>query len=106
MYNLSKAKTKDQEELEELRRLLMEDQSKLGFMGKYGKLLANPYGYWREQRDRRLQKRKMYRKMLLLNKREREAAFHDKDTVFAPSSDKVERNSKGLAVVDNLEYKK
>ena len=45
MYNLSKAKTKDQEELEELRRLLMEDQSKLGFMGKYGKLLANPYGY-------------------------------------------------------------
>ena len=22
----------------------MEDQSKLGFMGKYGKLLANPYG--------------------------------------------------------------
>ena len=36
---------KDQEELEELRRLLMEDQSKLGFMGKYGKLLANPYGY-------------------------------------------------------------
>ena len=44
MYNLSKAKTKDQEELEELRRLLMEDQSKLGFMGKYGKLLANPYG--------------------------------------------------------------
>ena len=75
-------------------------------LGKYGKLLANPYGYWREQRDRRSQKRKMYRKMLLLNKREREAAFHDKDTVFAPSSDKVERNSKGLAVVDNLEYKK
>ena len=54
----------------------------------------------------RLFTRKMYRKMLLLNKREREAAFHDKDTVFAPSSDKVERNSKGLAVVDNLEYKK
>ena len=48
----------------------------------------------------------MYRKMLLLNKREREAAFHDKDTVFAPSEEKVERNSKGLAVVDNLEYKK
>ena len=65
-----------------------------------------PRRYWKEQRDRRLQKRKMYRKMLLLNKREREAAFHDKDTVFAPSSDKVERNSKGLAVVDNLEYKK
>ena len=65
-----------------------------------------PRRYWKEQPDRRLQKRKMYRKMLLLNKREREAAFHDKDTVFAPSSDKVERNSKGLAVVDNLEYKK
>ena len=65
-----------------------------------------PRRYWKEQRDRRLQKRKMYRKMLLLNKREREAAFHDKDTVFAPSEEKVERNSKGLAVVDNLEYKK
>ena len=65
-----------------------------------------PRRYWKEQRARRLQKRKMYRKMLLLNKREREAAFHDKDTVFAPSDDKVERNSKGLAVVDNLEYKK
>jgi hypothetical protein len=106
MYNLSKAKTKDQEELEELRRLLMEDQSKLGFMGKYGKLLANPYGYWKEQREKRLQKRKMYRKMLLLNKREREAAFHDKDTVFAASDEKVNRNAAGLAVVDNLEYKK
>ena len=65
-----------------------------------------PRRYWKEQRDRRLQKRKMYRKMLLLNKREREAAFHDKDTVFAPSEEKVERNSKGLAVVDNLKYKK
>ena len=65
-----------------------------------------PRRYWKEQREKRLQKRKMYRKMLLLNKREREAAFHDKDTVFAPSEEKVERNSKGLAVVDNLEYKK
>ena len=84
----------------------MEDQSKLGYMGKYGKLLANPYGYWKEQREKRLQKRIMYRKMLLLNKREREAAFHDKDTVFAASDEKVNRNAAGLAVVDNLEYKK
>ena len=55
-----------------------------------------PRRYWKEQRDRRLQKRKMYRKMLLFNKREREAAFHDKDTVFAPSesSRKGRRNSK------------
>ena len=60
MYNLSKAKTKDQEELEELRRLLMEDQSKLGFMGKYGKLLAIPTVTSR--RFEVLQKRKMYRK--------------------------------------------
>jgi len=48
----------------------------------------------------------MYRKMLLLNKREREAAFHDKDTVFKPSDEKTNRNAAGLAVVDNLEYKK
>ena len=65
-----------------------------------------PRRYWKEQRDRRLQKRKMYRKMLLLNKREREAAFHDKDTVFKPSDEQQNRNAAGLAVVDNLEYKK
>ena len=105
MYNLSKAKTKDSEELDELRRLLMEDQSKLGFMGKYGAMLGNPYGYWKENRDRRIQKRKMYRKMLLLNKREREAAFHDKDTVFAASGAKTEQNAAGLTVVKDLEYK-
>ena len=76
------------------------------YLSNLGPIRDAPRRYWREQREKRLQKRKMYRKMLLLNKREREAAFHDKDTVFAPSEDKVERNSKGLAVVDNLEYKK
>ena len=115
MYNLSKRQGAEREELEELRKLLIADQTKLGFLGKYGKVLGNPYGYWKEQRDIKRRKRKMYRKMLLLNKREREAAFHD--DVFAPPEDtRTDRerkaakangplvNSKGVPLVANLNY--
>ena len=110
MYNLSKRRGAEQDELEELRKLLLADQNKLGFFGKYGKVIANPYAFWKEQRDVKRRKRRMYRKMLLLNKREREAAFHD--DVFAPPedtrSDKQKKqqvlNSKGVAVVTNLNY--
>ena len=76
------------------------------YLSNLGPIRDAPRRYWKEQRDRRLQKRKMYRKMLLLNKREREAAFHDKDTVFKASDEQQNRNAAGLAVVDNLEYKK
>ena len=66
-------------------------------------MLASPYAYWKEKQDIKRRKKKMYRKMLLLNKREREAAFHD--NVFKPPevSDKDKKkkvvNSKGLTVI-------
>ena len=81
----------------------MIDQSKLTSMQRYARVMTSPYTVWKEQRDIKRRKKKMYRKMLLLNKREREAAFHD--NVFKPpevsDADKKKRvvNSKGLAVI-------
>ena len=108
MYNLSKQQGAEHEELEELRRLLMAEQSRPTWYQKYTQFLSNPYRHWKEQRDIRRRKRKLYRKMLLLNKKQREDAFHD--GVFKPPEltdeekrkaaiEKKKLNSKGVPLV-------
>ena len=108
MYNLSKQQGAEHEELEELRRLLMAEQSRPTWYQKYTQFLSNPYRHWKEQRDIRRRKRKLYRKMLLLNKKQREDAFHD--GVFKPPEltdeekrkaaiEKKKLNSKGAPLV-------
>ena len=82
--------------------------SKPTWYQRYTKIVGNPLRYYLEQREIRRRKRKLYRKMLLLNKRQREEAFHD--GVFDPpkrsdreiraaAGEKMGLNAKGAPLV-------
>ena len=55
----------------------MHEMSKPTWYQRYTKIVGNPMRYYLEQREIKRRKRKLYRKMLLLNKRQREETFHD-----------------------------
>lgn len=71
---MARAKEREAEhaELEELRTLLIQDQSKPGSLQRYRAIFNSPLQYYTKRRDANRRKKQLYRKMLLLNKKERE----------------------------------
>ncbi|KAJ1452136.1 hypothetical protein M885DRAFT_589200 [Pelagophyceae sp. CCMP2097] len=75
LFSLKSKQSAERDELEELRRALLEDMSRPSAYDKYARIAAAPFTHFKDKRDKRRTKRRLYRKMLLLSNKEREEAF-------------------------------
>lgn len=96
MFAQAKEREAERAELEELRALLMQDQSKPGRLQRYKAIWNGPIEYYIKQRDANRRKKQLYRKMLLLNKKQRENMLAFSPTV-APVSVSVESPVQSLS---------
>lgn len=71
LYQLHKQQEAEHAELDELRTLLVADQTRPSRLDHYKRLLQNPLKFYTDRRAARVRKKQLYRKMLLLSDKQR-----------------------------------
>ena len=79
LYTMQQQQATEHAELEELRQILLRDQSKPTTFSALKFLFKDPLRFYKERRDARRRRKRLYRKMLLLNKQQRQDAVDNHD---------------------------